>query len=49
MLDFQVMELFVEKCVSSGGVNMSFGDVLRRVFESILFGFLLLGNCVLYN
>lgn len=49
MLDFQAMELLVEKCVSSGGANMSPGDALRRVFESISSGLLLPGNCALYN
>lgn len=49
MLDFQAMELLVEKCVSSGGANMSPGDALRRVFESISSGLLLPGHCTLYN
>lgn len=49
MLDFQAMELLVEKCVSSGGANMSPGDALRRVFESISSGLLLPGHCALYN
>ena len=38
------MELLVEKCVSSGGANMSPGDALRRVFECIASGILLPGK-----
>lgn len=38
------MELLVEKCVSSGGANMSPGDALRRVFECIASGILLPGS-----
>ena len=38
------MELLVEKCVSSGGVSMSPGDALRRVFECISSGLLLPGE-----
>lgn len=37
------MELLVEKCVSSGGPNMTPGDALRRVFECIASGILLPG------
>lgn len=44
MVYFQAMELLVEKCVSSGGANMSPGDALRRVFESISSGLLLPGT-----
>uniref|UniRef100_A0A8W8HUS0 DZF domain-containing protein n=1 Tax=Magallana gigas TaxID=29159 RepID=A0A8W8HUS0_MAGGI len=43
------MELLVEKCVSSGGANMSPGDALRRVFESISSGLLLPGGPGLYD
>ena len=39
------MELLAEKCVSSGGTNMSPGDALRRVFECIASGILLPGVC----
>ena len=38
------MELLVEKCVASGGPNMSPGDALRRVFECIASGLLLPGG-----
>jgi zinc finger RNA-binding protein len=38
------MELLVEKCVASGGPNMSPGDALRRVFECIASGLLLPGK-----
>ena len=44
LLVFQAMELLVEKCVSSGGANMSPGDALRRVFECISSGILLPGK-----
>lgn len=44
MVYFKAMELLVEKCVSSGGANMSPGDALRRVFESISSGLLLPGT-----
>lgn len=44
LLEFQAMELLVEKCVSSGGANMSPGDALRRVFECIASGILLPGK-----
>ena len=40
----QAMELLVEKCVSSGGGQMSPGDALRRVFECIASGLLLPGQ-----
>ncbi|XP_025076885.1 LOW QUALITY PROTEIN: zinc finger RNA-binding protein-like [Pomacea canaliculata] len=43
------MELLVEKCVSSGGPNMSPGDALRRVFECIASGILLPGGPGLYD
>jgi zinc finger RNA-binding protein len=43
------MELLVEKCVSSGGTNMSPGDALRRVFECIASGILLPGGPGLYD
>ncbi|KAK3098799.1 hypothetical protein FSP39_023235 [Pinctada imbricata] len=43
------MELLVEKCVSSGGTNMSPGDALRRVFECISSGLLLPGGPGLYD
>ena len=38
------MELLVEKCVSSGGPNMSPGDALRRIFECISSGIILPGE-----
>ena len=40
----QAMELLVEKCVSSGGPNMSPGDALRRIFECISSGIILPGE-----
>ncbi|BFZ01965.1 hypothetical protein BsWGS_05009 [Bradybaena similaris] len=43
------MELLVEKCVSTGGLNMAPGDSLRRVFESIASGILLPGGPGLYD
>ena len=43
------MELLVEKCVSSGGANMSPGDALRRVFECISSGILLPAGPGLYD
>ncbi|KAK2157814.1 hypothetical protein LSH36_184g08062 [Paralvinella palmiformis] len=43
------MELLAEKCVSSGGTNMSPGDALRRVFECIASGILLPGGPGLYD
>jgi len=43
------MELVVEKCVASGGPNMSPGDALRRVFECIASGILLPGGPGLYD
>ncbi|KAK7484494.1 hypothetical protein BaRGS_00024250 [Batillaria attramentaria] len=43
------MELLVEKCVSSGGPNMSPGDALRRVFECIASGVILPGGPGLYD
>lgn len=39
----------MEKCVSSGGTNMSPGDALRRVFECIASGILLPGGPGLYD
>ena len=42
-LILQAMELLAEKCVSSGGANMTPGDALRRVFEAIASGVLLPG------
>lgn len=45
----QAMELLVEKCVSSGGANMSPGDALRRVFECISSGILLPAGPGLYD
>ena len=46
---FQAMELLVEKCVSSGGANMSPGDALRRVFECLASGILLPAGPGLYD
>ncbi|XP_067666899.1 zinc finger RNA-binding protein-like isoform X3 [Haliotis asinina] len=43
------MELLVEKCVGSGGIQMSPGDALRRVFECISSGILLPGGPGLYD
>ncbi|XP_070209164.1 zinc finger RNA-binding protein-like isoform X3 [Littorina saxatilis] len=43
------MELLVEKCVSSGGPNMSPGDALRRIFECISSGIILPGGPGLYD
>ncbi|KAH9492954.1 hypothetical protein Btru_023915 [Bulinus truncatus] len=43
------MELLVEKCVSTGGINMAPGDSLRRVFECIASGIILPGGPGLYD
>ncbi|KAK0052729.1 zinc finger RNA-binding protein-like isoform X2 [Biomphalaria pfeifferi] len=43
------MELLVEKCVSTGGINMAPGDSLRRVFECISSGIFLPGGPGLYD
>lgn len=43
------LELLVEKCVSSGGPNMSPGDALRRVFECLSSGIILPGGPSLYD
>ncbi|XP_076465037.1 zinc finger RNA-binding protein-like isoform X2 [Babylonia areolata] len=43
------LELLVEKCVSSGGPNMSPGDALRRVFECVSSGLILPGGPGLYD
>ena len=39
----------MEKCVSSGGANMSPGDALRRVFECLASGILLPAGPGLYD
>lgn len=44
----QAMELLVEKCVSSGGPNMSPGDALRRIFECISSGIILPGEFICF-
>lgn len=43
------MELLVEKCVSSGGPNLSPGDAVRRVFECLSSGILLPTGPGLYD
>ncbi|KAI0215020.1 Zinc finger RNA-binding protein [Lamellibrachia satsuma] len=43
------MELLVEKCLGSGGANMTPGDALRRVFECMASGILLPGGPGLHD
>ena len=43
------MELLVEKCVSSGAINMSPGDAVRRVFECLASGILLPSGPGIYD
>ncbi|KAK2164091.1 hypothetical protein NP493_1432g00005 [Ridgeia piscesae] len=43
------MELLVEKCLGSGGPNMTPGDSLRRVFECMASGILLPGGPGLHD